>query len=240
MINMYQCLNVTVSTEALDILSKICSGSQQCSMYTKQKAMVILLRYVGSNIEIPNELVEQLLSMPNPVVWDRSVQEYQQNKYAHCLLHYIRKIWSDVGRVIRAQGVTINNIQVEVSCIDKAESILRCWEHMYSTPVALSSFKAFVCNAYGILSPLADKEPLMEYKINAAARNIAKMYLEQNDWYKATTEAWSPLLADKPSVLAPAVDNPDKYIQECFNHLHVNAEPTTDNGNTQARTKNKE
>jgi hypothetical protein len=113
---MYPCLNVTVNAEALDILSKICSGGNQYLQYEKQEAMVILLRYVGSNVQVPIELVDQLLAMPDPVVPDKSVQD----KYAQCLLHYTRKIWSDVGRVVRAQGVKVREIQKAVSLLAKA------------------------------------------------------------------------------------------------------------------------
>jgi hypothetical protein len=113
---MYPCLNVTVNTEALDILSKICAGDHKYPPYHKQEAMVILLRYVVSDVQVPIELVDKLLTVPDPVVSDKNVQD----KYVQCLLHYTRKIWSDVGRVVRAQGVKVSEIQAAVSRLAKA------------------------------------------------------------------------------------------------------------------------
>ncbi len=183
--------------------------------------MVILLRYVGSNVKVPNELVDQLLAQPDPVVSDKSVQD----KYAQCLLHYTRKIWSDVGRVIRTQDVMVNNIEAEVSRLAKAEQILKCWERMYSKPVALSSFRKFLCEAHGVLLPLAYEESITEYNKHAVAHIIANMYLEHNDWYaRTTTELRVPQTTDKSAVSESAVHNKDKYIQERFLQFHANAE----------------
>jgi hypothetical protein len=80
---------------------------------------------------------------------------------------------------------------------------------VYSEPVALASFKAFVFVAHGILSSLADEERT-EYQIEAAASIIASMYLDHNGWYEATMGAQSPRVSDKPSILAPAVDTSDQ------------------------------
>ncbi len=77
--------------------------------------------------------------------------------------------------------MTIDDIRVEVSRIGKAEGILRCWERMYSEPVALARFKAFVFVAHGILPSLADEEQLTKYQIEAAASIIAGMYLDHNE-----------------------------------------------------------
>jgi hypothetical protein len=209
---------VTVNAEALDILSKICSGHEYHPKYNKPEAMVILLRYVGSNVQVPVELVEKLLTVPDPVVSDKNVPD----KYAQCLLHYTRKIWSDVGRVVRAQGVTVSEIQAATARISIATRILKCWERMYSRHVALNSFENFLCDARGFLSTLDDEELITKEREYAVAYVITNAYNEHNGWFKKTTEELRAAQATaRVAVSESAVENKDKAIQEKF--LHVEA-----------------
>ncbi len=222
---MYPCLNVTVNAEALDILSKICSGDHCYPKYHKQEAMVILLRYVGSDVQIPIELVDKLLTVPDPVVSDKNVQV----KYAQCLLHYTRKIWSDVGRVVRAQGVTVSELQAATARISTATKILQCWARMYSRHVALTSFENCLVETHGVLSPLDDEDMITEEREYAVAYVVANVYEDHNEWFKKTTEKLRAARAmERIAVSESAVENNDKAIQENFLHVEADDEFLTE------------
>jgi hypothetical protein len=138
------------------------------------------------------------------------------------LLHYTRKIWSDVGRVVRAQGVTVSELQAATARVSMATRILQCWQRMHSKHVALDSFENFLFEAQGVLSPLDDEEPITEEREYAVACVIATVYNDYNEWFKKTTEELRAARAtERVAVSESAVENNDKDIQENFLHVET-------------------
>ncbi len=193
---------------------------------------------MGSKQEVPIAMVDQLLSLPDPVQQVYLIEMLSQCKTANkkglptaCFTTHTRYGLTPGTSSLRAQGVTIDVIRAEVSCMYQVEKILRCWASMYSETVALDSFAKFVSHAQGILAPSEDKETTALYTHCSAASCIANMYFKWNGWYEATTEAQSPQAPEKPSTLEPAVVSPNQYIQEHFSHLYANADAVEPVGN---------